>query len=807
MKNLCIISLTVIVLLFSHQLVEASQIHKCIGQGGVISYQQSPCVEAGETMLEKRGIVDGETYQQALQVLKGQLGDRTVTMLAFNWWKAFRKEFDGNMLHFKFTDDEGDTPISLLIDFIIPQSEEYLSDKEIRQFMSKKTELFFKTSVETKLNLEQLKLRDGFGYYQTFTDKNLVGKSSYPPGEFLYTTSGIMVSQNTMINFTLLSNNYTAENHLSAMSFLINGIDIEVGNASQGQPDDLSHLEQGLVAFLEHKVVDSVELFRLATEEEPENHLTWLSYCLALREVNRLQSAYVACDHANALKPDDLDLQHGLLNLMIKARDLDNAYLLSEKLINRSQSEPIADTIINLAFFAMVDGQLDLATKTFDLLTQKGLSSLKQTSDMATLAYLKGDKQQALKLIEELSEKSVESKEYVAFFKLMVSTGLSIYPPFYNEETYVDIPQRLTKLGTGALKNQPVDPWVKHMIPLKGVGLLQVNLPEAWVAMPQYTEQDENNNILSLKLFNPMQMTKLVVVDLGKVSVDWTMQDLEQQMRSSLKVFFDDEHLALQPLTGTPQGFQLIKTKVVDEVSFRVLNKDVLYGIVNLGVNATAMNADVATNTELDKIFAGIELIESDQTPLSDRTVSTEPKDESVTETKLPYEAVELPDSPDGYTWVRMPEAKAAFLKPDGWFEINKSTKDAVTYAISKEKITSKEQFTTGLTLIAAQDIESKIKVSPYRYALDLMLAIESDADNSIIKQNSKKQGPFDSLFIQYENNPPGLEPIVVHKMFIANVKTGSLYIVIFEAPKDEWDEAWKLGYTILKYYLIDDEF
>jgi hypothetical protein len=57
MKNTYITFVTVIVLLFSHQLAEASQIHKCIGQGGVISYQQSPCVEAGETMLEKGALL------------------------------------------------------------------------------------------------------------------------------------------------------------------------------------------------------------------------------------------------------------------------------------------------------------------------------------------------------------------------------------------------------------------------------------------------------------------------------------------------------------------------------------------------------------------------------------------------------------------------------------------------------------------------------------------------------------------------------------------------------------------------------
>ena len=60
---------------------------------------------------------------------------------------------------------------------------------------------------------------------------------------------------------------------------------------------------------------------------------------------------------------------------------------------------------------------------------------------------------------------------------------------------------------------------------------------------------------------------------------------------------------------------------------------------------------------------------------------------------------------------------------------------------------------------------------------------------------------------VLYENHPIIAEPIVVHKVFMANDKTSSLYIISFEAPKVDWAKAWKIGDQILKFYLVDDEF
>ena len=61
--------------------------------------------------------------------------------------------------------------------------------------------------------------------------------------------------------------------------------------------------------------------------------------------------------------------------------------------------------------------------------------------------------------------------------------------------------------------------------------------------------------------------------------------------------------------------------------------------------------------------------------------------------------AKELAKAPEGFTWQEIPEQKAAFLKPDGWFFKRESDKGTFAYFITKEDIARTGQFDTGLTI------------------------------------------------------------------------------------------------------------
>jgi hypothetical protein len=151
-----------------------------------------------------------------------------------------------------------------------------------------------------------------------------------------------------------------------------------------------------------------------------------------------------------------------------------------------------------------------------------------------------------------------------------------------------------------------------------------------------------------------------------------------------------------------------------------------------------------------------------------------------------------LPDAPSGYTWKICPKIKGAFLFPYGWHFKHQTE----GYFITKEKIESdKSRFLTGLTVNVIKNIPGKAKVLPSQY----IKVIQSK--KVLIKKWTNKMGPFNGYGCEYKSKGS-----VIYNLLIANDKTGTLYLILYEAPENEWEEAWKIGAPILKKLYIDDE-
>jgi hypothetical protein len=164
----------------------------------------------------------------------------------------------------------------------------------------------------------------------------------------------------------------------------------------------------------------------------------------------------------------------------------------------------------------------------------------------------------------------------------------------------------------------------------------------------------------------------------------------------------------------------------------------------------------------------------------------------------------QLPPTPSGYSWQHLTAIKSAALKPDGWFF--KQTKKGQTDAffITKEDIDKTGSFQTGLTLNCLRDIPKKTGQLPSAYAA--AFADAAAAKYQLTKRSSSNQGPFKAVKFGYVDAPKDKESITVYDLAIANDKTGTLFLVIFEAPTKDWSEAWKIAEPILKKLLLDDE-
>jgi len=160
--------------------------------------------------------------------------------------------------------------------------------------------------------------------------------------------------------------------------------------------------------------------------------------------------------------------------------------------------------------------------------------------------------------------------------------------------------------------------------------------------------------------------------------------------------------------------------------------------------------------------------------------------------------AIELPKPPEGFTWQEIPELKAAFLKPNGWFFKQEMQKGTLAYFITKENLEQGGQFDTGLT---ANVFKFK-KDSAVDHGKVL---IGNMASQHHVEMWSRTVGPFQEFGCELMDTDAS-GTIMMRALTIANPKTNTLYLFIFESPIDNRDEAWKLGKHIIDNLAIDDD-
>jgi len=166
--------------------------------------------------------------------------------------------------------------------------------------------------------------------------------------------------------------------------------------------------------------------------------------------------------------------------------------------------------------------------------------------------------------------------------------------------------------------------------------------------------------------------------------------------------------------------------------------------------------------------------------------------------------ATELPPPPAGYTWVRCNDIKGAFLKPTGWFFKKAVQGDTIGYFITKEDIDQQRAFKTGLSVNVIPNIPRKRGITATKFAASYIKA--AVASREVFKEPwSTTMGPFEGYGVVVINRDSHQGDFVTHNLAIANDKTGTVYLLTFESPLDQWDASWSIAKPMLKMFLIDD--
>lgn len=167
--------------------------------------------------------------------------------------------------------------------------------------------------------------------------------------------------------------------------------------------------------------------------------------------------------------------------------------------------------------------------------------------------------------------------------------------------------------------------------------------------------------------------------------------------------------------------------------------------------------------------------------------------------------SVDLPTPPEGYSWAACPEISGALLRPDGWHFRKEIDGDKRAYYISKEDIASEGEFTTGLTMVALVNYGNANGVFAEEFARKYIM--NASSVSHIRKAPWKnRMGPFVAHGVIVTTPDLRKGDFVSHHLVIANEETSTVYIVIFEAPVDDWAAMKVLSEPMLKFLYIDSE-
>ncbi len=197
---------------------------------------------------------------------------------------------------------------------------------------------------------------------------------------------------------------------------------------------------------------------------------------------------------------------------------------------------------------------------------------------------------------------------------------------------------------------------------------------------------------------------------------------------------------------------------------------------------------------------SGLSTLEPTSTPVPTSTQVPTPIPTVVTSTPVSALLTDAANVPDGFAVQEIAGFPLSVLVPEGWYFLQEELDGVDAFFVTKESIETFGRFTTGLTVnIVQQDIQRfDVDASASGY-IDAQASAETTTRIVTSEKLQSDDGSLHLYFLMIEASLPvdpkdpvaAPEKTLVYQA-IADTNTGLIYLMIFESPRETWDEEFK---------------
>jgi hypothetical protein len=165
--------------------------------------------------------------------------------------------------------------------------------------------------------------------------------------------------------------------------------------------------------------------------------------------------------------------------------------------------------------------------------------------------------------------------------------------------------------------------------------------------------------------------------------------------------------------------------------------------------------------------------------------------------------------APKGYVWQEFKEVHAACLKPKNWHYSTVMLENHSIFRLTRDRVSAKQEFLTGLTLHVFKDVASVMNMKPSdlaekylsEYAMNkqtVEVFVPKDS-GGMIQSGGTYQG---KMFIKGKSRV-----FKIHITALANDNTGTLYLLVYACPANQWQKFMNTIVTVGSDVMLDPTF